>query len=67
MKFLADKFEIQKADAEKMNERIQIFRNASKTKKAIWPVLITPFGCANVTQWPGLFPSLITLDDLFQT
>ncbi len=66
MKFSQLPYSITKSEAEKLNQRIQIFRKTTNTTKATWPVLITPYGCDNCTKWPGLYPSVIKMDDLFQ-
>jgi hypothetical protein len=66
MKFAQLPYSVSKSDAEKLNQRVQVFRKITNTTKATWPVLITPYGCDNCMKWPGLYPSIIKMDDLFQ-
>lgn len=66
MKFASIPYSLTNVEVEKMNNRILVFKKATQTKKAIWPVLISPFGCDNAQKWPGVFPSILNLHDLFK-
>jgi AAA+ ATPase superfamily predicted ATPase len=66
LKYASLPYTITKTEAEKSTNRMQIFQKVTNTKKTVWPVLVTPFGCDNTDKWPGLYPSVITMDDLFR-
>lgn len=65
MKFSIAAFKIDKAYAENLRNKIQIFKAATQTKKAIFMTLITTFGIAESKYSGGLVHNHLTLEDLF--
>lgn len=64
IKFSYRDFTIDRAYAEKLGEKIEIFMEATKTKKNILLTLITTIGLKN-NPYSHLIQRLVTLDDLF--
>ncbi len=58
-------YEITKDYANKLTTRIDLFREKTKTRKALHLVMITPFGLKN-NLYAGLIQNEITLDDLMK-
>lgn len=65
MKFSVGTFTINKAYAENLRNKIQIFKAATKTRKAIFMTFITTFGVAENKYSGGLVQNSLTLEDLF--
>jgi len=65
MKFSINTFKIDKADAENLRSKIQIFKSATQTKKAIFITFITTFGVEEGKHGGGLVQNNLTMDDLF--
>ncbi|MEZ5042023.1 MAG: ATP-binding protein [Saprospiraceae bacterium] len=65
IKYFNQKFSISKAYAEKLRDKMEIFSEATKTRKQIFLVIITTFGL-NVNEHSlGLVNQILTMDDLF--
>jgi len=64
-KFSLHKFTVTEAYAEKLREKIGIFKSATKTKKAVHLTLLTTYGMEQNKQSGGLVQSVVTMDDLF--
>ncbi len=64
MKFSKGKYELTEDEYEKLQDRVSVLQNKSKTKKAVHIVLITSYGVV-----PNVFsydiPSQLTMDNLF--
>jgi uncharacterized protein len=64
-KFSLDSYLIDKTDAEKLRSKISVFKNATKTKKAVFLTMITNYGVERNQYANALVQSEITMDDLF--
>lgn len=65
IKFSRTLFTIDKAYAQTLIRKREIFREQTKTKKSIFITFITPYGVANNSYYQELVHSQLTLDDLF--
>ena len=66
MKFHKEVYSISKAYAEQLNQKQQVFRSTTKTKKHLSWAMITAFGFKPNTHNIGLIENHITLDVLFE-
>lgn len=65
MKFSSAEYAMTKEEHDKLERRIELFREATATKKGIMPTLITT--CAmKQTANSGIIRAVVTLDDLFR-
>lgn len=64
IKYAADKFVISADYEERLRNRMSLFRNVSKTKKALCHTFITTYGIAH-NNHSGIVQSEVTMDDLF--
>ena len=65
MKFSMNVFKIDKAYAQNLRSKIEIFKLATKTKKAIFMTFITTFGVGEGQHGGGLAHNSLTLEHLF--
>ncbi len=65
MKFYNDQFALTKVDADTLRRKRRIFRQASKTKKQVFIVLITTFGLLPNEHSIGLVDNVVGMGDLF--
>jgi AAA+ ATPase superfamily predicted ATPase len=65
MKFSIGKFTIDKAYAAALQNKLDVFREESKTKKALFLVMVTTYGVKENSYTIGLVQNEITMDDLF--
>ena len=65
MKFSINTFNIDKQYAEELRTKIGVFKNATKTQKAIFLTLITTFGLQQSSAAMGLVQNDLTMDILF--
>jgi len=65
IKFYNEEFVVSKSYAAKLRKKMSIFRQATKTKKQIFYMLITTFGLRKNQHSIGLIVKDLTLDDLF--
>ena len=65
MKFSASHYAITKKDDENLRHKVGVFRQATKSSKAIHVVLVTPFGAAE-NQYRFSVQNVVTADDLFK-
>lgn len=66
MKFSLSNFEIDKRYADELRSKINIFKSATKTQKAIFLTLITTFGLQSNSHSMDLVQNDLTLDVLFE-
>jgi hypothetical protein len=66
MKFSTGEFLIDKACAEGLAQKRDVFKNNSKTKKTLFIVMVTTFGTQTNSYKMGLVQNDITLQDLFK-
>ena len=64
MKFSQGEYEITKQYDERLRERAEIFRSATKTRKAIHQTLVSTYGLKK-NMYSGTIQSEVLLDDLF--
>jgi uncharacterized protein len=65
VKFYLDEFTITKEYADKLREKISIFKEASQTKKSVYLTMITTFGVAKNKYANALVQNQIMMTDLF--
>ena len=65
IKFYNTEFVFTKAYADKLRERLALFRRQSHTKKQLWMTMITTFGIKHNKHSLGLIEKELTLEDLF--
>lgn len=65
MKFSERPFEINKAYAKEMENKLTVFKDQTKTRKTLFLTMITTYGIKNSTSFPGLLQKEITMDTLF--
>lgn len=64
MKFSSGPFEITKKYLDQMQERRELFRTTTKTRKALHLTMVTTYGLKS-NAWSGMIQNEIVLDDLF--
>ncbi|MBL7815736.1 MAG: AAA family ATPase [Saprospiraceae bacterium] len=64
-KFSLDTFSIDKAYSEKLRSKIQVFKTATKTQKAVFLTMITTYGVEKNKYANALVQNEVTMDDLF--
>ncbi len=66
MKFSAGEFTIEKKYAGELDSKVQIFKEQTKTKKTIFPTMITTYGTKQNIYYTGRIVSEITMEGLFK-
>ncbi|HFB99614.1 MAG TPA: ATP-binding protein [Phaeodactylibacter sp.] len=66
IKFYTDKFTVSKSYATTLRNKITVFREATKTKKQLFLVMISTYGVDDNMHSLGLIDQSLTLDDLFE-
>lgn len=65
MKFSNTEFIIDKAYATELQQKLDVFRRESKTKKTLFLSMVTTYGVKNNVYAIGLVQNQVTMDDLF--
>ena len=65
IKFSVSEFSIDKDYEERLKKKMQVFREATKTKKALQLVMITTYGIRQNAH-SGIVQSQVRMDDLFE-
>ncbi|WP_316837416.1 AAA family ATPase [Pedobacter nutrimenti] len=65
MKFSNSEFVIDKTYAAELQQKLDVFRRESKTKKTLFLSMITTYGVKNNVYSIGLVQNQVTMDDLF--
>ena len=65
MKFYAKPYVVSQKDADDLIQKTDRFNNATKNRKNINIILVTPNGLAQTAHW-GIIQKTITADDLFK-
>ena len=65
MKFSKNEFTIDKRYAGELENKIRTFSNQTKTKKTIFPTMITPYGVARNEYYTRLIQAEVQVNDLF--
>lgn len=66
MKFSAGEFTIEKKYASELDSKVQVFKDQTKTRKTIFPTMITTYGTKQNIYYTGRIVSEITMADLFK-
>jgi len=66
MKFLEHPFVLTKSEATNIRHKLAVFRNESRTRKALFPTIISSFGILPNEHSIGLIQQVVQLDDLFK-
>ena len=64
MKFAVGKYQITKAYADYLRDRVELFRTKTNTRHAIVPTMVTTYGIADGIN-SGIAQQEIVMDDLF--
>ncbi|MCB0578208.1 MAG: AAA family ATPase [Phaeodactylibacter sp.] len=65
IKFYNDEFSLSKEEADKLRKKRSIFREASRSRKQLFLVLVTTFGLLPNKHSLGLIDNVITMEELF--
>ena len=65
IKFSKDEFEITKAYAFELENKLKVFRGNTKTRRTLFLTMIATCGVKNEDNYPGLVQKEITMDALF--
>lgn len=66
MKFLEHPFVLSKSEATNIRHKLAVFKNESRSKKALFPTIISSFGILPNEHSIGLIQQVVQLDDLFK-
>jgi AAA+ ATPase superfamily predicted ATPase len=66
IKFSTDPFVIDKRYAEELRNKITVFTSQTKTRKAIFPTMITTYGVRKNDHYSGLIQAEVFMEDLFK-
>lgn len=66
MKFSVSEFTITKGYADDLKQKLQIFKDETKTKKSLFLTMVTTFGVIKNTHYTGLVQNDIIMDALFE-
>ncbi|HEY6899608.1 MAG TPA: ATP-binding protein, partial [Puia sp.] len=65
IKFSADEFVIDKRYAGELENKVKVFRRQTKTRKTIFPTMITPYGVLKNGYYTNLIQAEVLMGDLF--
>jgi AAA+ ATPase superfamily predicted ATPase len=66
IKFSTDQFVIDKKYAEEFENKVRVFRSQTKTRKTIFPTMITTYGVLKNNHYSGLIQAEVMMEDLFR-
>lgn len=66
MKFSEQVFVIDKKYAAELDNKVRVFREQTKTKKTVFPTMVTTYGTRQNIYYTGRIISEVTMDDLFR-
>jgi predicted AAA+ superfamily ATPase len=66
IKFVADKFAIDKKFASELDNKVRVFKQQTKTRKTIFPTLITTYGTKKNDHYVGRVQAEVVMADLFK-
>jgi hypothetical protein len=66
MKFSVNAFEITGSYAEELQNKLNVFRDMTKTRKTLFLTMVTTYGVKNSDSYTGLIQQEITMDALFE-
>jgi AAA+ ATPase superfamily predicted ATPase len=65
MKFSRSEFEVSKGYSKDLQTKLNVFQNASKTRKTIFLTMVSTYGVSNLGNYRDLIQNQITMDALF--
>lgn len=65
IKFTLSKYDVTKAYAKELQEKLNVFMGKTQTKKTLFLTMITTFGVKNIANHASLIDAEITMDTLF--
>ena len=66
MKFSSNPFVIDKKYAGELDTKVSIFQSQTRTRKTIFPTMITTFGTMHNQYYTGRIVSEVTMQELFK-
>jgi len=66
VKFTQQPFVLTKSYKEELEKKLFTFREETRTRKSVFPTLITTFGLKDSVHSLGFIQSVVTMDDLFE-
>lgn len=66
VKFTQQPFELTKAHKEEFEKKLFVFKDETRTRKSVFPTLITTFGLKEGMHSLGFIQNVVTMDDLFE-
>ncbi len=66
MKFSISAYEVSKKYAKDLENKLNVFRDSTKTRKTLFLTMVTTHGVKNITAFPGLIQNEITMGALFK-
>lgn len=66
MKFSVNAFEITGSYAEELQNKLNVFKDMTKTRKTLFLTMVTTYGVKNSDSYTGLIQQEITMDALFE-
>lgn len=66
MKFANGEFTIDKKYADELDGKLKVFQAQTKTKKTIFPTMITTYGTKQNIYYTGRIVSEVKMEDLFK-
>lgn len=65
MKFSVNKFDMTKGYAKELENKLNVFRDHTKTRKTLFLTMVTTYGVRNSKSYTGLIQNEVTMDALF--
>lgn len=66
MKFSTSAYELTKKYVKELEDKLNVFRDHTKTRKTLFLTMVSAHGIKNITTFPGLIQSEVTMDALFR-
>jgi hypothetical protein len=66
MKFSISPYEVSKAYMGELENRVNVFRDRTNPRKALFLTMVTTYGIKNIANYPGRIHNEITMDALFK-
>lgn len=66
IKFSTGKYEVSKAYANELTNKLAVFSESTKTRKTLFLTMITTYGAKSPANHTGLIDAAVTMDDLYQ-
>ena len=66
MKFSTSPYDITKGYATELQNKLDVFRDTTGTRKTLFGTMVTTYGVKNIDKYPGLVQSEVTMEALFK-